>query len=94
MKDKNIGIYSITNVINGKRYIGQSTNIKKRWQRHINDSKNPKTRGYEYPLCRAIRKYGLDYFDFQILENCSKDQLDEREKYWIDFHDAINSGYK
>ena len=93
MKDKNIGIYSITNVINGKRYIGQSTNIKKRWQKHINDSKNEKASAYNYPICKALRKYGVDNFDFSILENCSICSLDEREIYWIDSYNSIEDGY-
>ena len=93
MEDKNIGIYSITNVINGKRYIGQSTNIKKRWQKHHTEYKNPKANTYDYPIYKAIRKYGLEYFDFQVLEYCDADKLNEREVYWIDKYDTLNDGY-
>lgn len=44
------GIYKITNKINGKCYIGQSTLIEKRWSNHKNTSCNPASTAYEYPL--------------------------------------------
>ena len=78
-----IGIYKITNKINGHSYIGQSVNISKRWQNHIISSSNKNDKGYEYPLYRAIRKYGISNFSFEVLEECSQNLLNEREKYWI-----------
>lgn len=76
-----IGIYKITNNITNKAYIGQSTNISKRWKRHQRDCYDCKSSSYDYPLYRSIRKYGLDNFTFEVLEICSEDMLDEREIY-------------
>lgn len=63
-----VGIYKITNTINGKSYIGQSKDIHKRWKREINDSTNINSNSYNYPLMKAFRKYGIDNFNFDIIE--------------------------
>lgn len=78
-----IGIYKITNTNNGHCYIGQSNNIDKRWKNHKIAAFNINDKGYNYPLYRAIRKYGLDSFSFEILEECPQDLLNEREIVWI-----------
>ena len=62
----------------------------KRWRNHIVTSNNPNDLAYNYPLYKAIRKYGLDNFSFEVVEDCSIDQLDEREIYWINYYDALN----
>ena len=56
------GIYKITNLLNGKCYIGQSINIQKRWTNHKTSYKNPNKDCYNYPLYKAFRKYGLENF--------------------------------
>jgi group I intron endonuclease len=77
------GIYKITNKINGKCYIGQSVDIAKRWREHTGWSFNKKRPEYEYPLYRAIRKYGIESFLFEIIEEVKvSDQLTPRELYW------------
>lgn len=78
-----IGIYKVTNKINGHCYIGQSRNIFKRWNDHSEIAFNSNHKSYEYPLYRAIRKYGKENFTFEILEECSIEQLNERESFWI-----------
>lgn len=80
------GIYKITNTINNRCYIGQSINIRKRWIGH----KNSKC---DYPLYRAFKKYGIENFTFEILEECKKEDLDKREEYYIKIFDAYNHGY-
>lgn len=77
------GIYKITNLTNNKVYIGQSKNIEERWSNHRKDSFNIKDVEYNSPLHRAIRKYGLSNFEFQVIEECLVKDLDEREKYYI-----------
>lgn len=70
-------IYSITNEVNGKNYIGKTTKTAtERLQRHFVDS-----RYLDRPLHRAIRKYGRDNFTIKILEET--DDLDAREIFWI-----------
>lgn len=88
-----VGIYKITNLINGKCYIGQSTNIKRRWNNHKSDSVNIKSPHYNYHLYRAFRKYGIENFSFEIIEECCVKDLDEKEQYYIDEYDSINMGY-
>lgn len=82
------GIYKITNLINGHCYIGQSRNIKKRWEEHRTRAFNIEDDGYNYPLYKSFRKYGLQNFSFEIIEQCSEKQLNEKENYWIQFYQA------
>ena len=74
-----IGIYKITNKINNHCYVGQSRNIDKRWKNHIYHDTNKN----EYPLYRAFKKYGLDNFNFEILEECLVEELNKKEQYYI-----------
>ena len=84
-----IGIYKITNKINGHAYIGQSTNIYRRWKRH----QNYEIEDAHYPLYKAFQKYGLENFNFEVIEECSVEQLNEKEIYWISFYDTFKNGY-
>lgn len=82
--------------INGEmKYIGQTKNIKSRHNRHIKtDPFNLTTREYNYPLSRAIRKYGVDAIELVILEEDVKDgDLNEREQYFIALYDTHKNQY-
>lgn len=81
-----IGIYKITNLINNKIYIGQSVNIERRWQEHIYQNRNS-------AIHQAIKKYGIENFIFEIIEECSQSQLDEREIFWIKYFNSYENGY-
>lgn len=72
------GIYKITNLINGKTYIGQSIDIKRRFWDHrcISHETN---RHLRY----AMRKYGKDAFSYEIIEECAPEELNAREQFWI-----------
>ena len=83
-----IGIYKITNLINGRVYIGQSINIERRKKEHLNNN-NYNTSEID----KAIKNEGKDNFSFEIIEECKKEELNEREKYWIDYYDSFNKGY-
>lgn len=78
-----IGIYKVINLVNSKVYIGQSEHIERRWEKHHTAPFNPNASQYNGPFYRAIRKYGIENFHFEVIEQCSKDKLDERERYWI-----------
>ena len=80
-KEKLIGIYSITNKINGKVYVGQSVNVYKRWKDHKYElNKNIHHNIY---LQRAWNKYGKGNFEFEIIEICKQEELNDKEMFWI-----------
>lgn len=78
----------IRNKINGKAYIGRSVNIKRRWAEHRRQDGSP-----DKALYKAFCKYGLDNFEFTILEECSKEESFEKEMLYIKLYDSYNSGY-
>lgn len=82
------GIYKL-NFPNGKCYIGQSQNIYKRVSEHNQRARTGRP-DRDIQICdSAIKKYGqISYFE--ILEECSLDQLDQREKYWINYYQALD----
>lgn len=81
----------IRNTINGKRYIGQSKDIKWRWMHHrcdLNAQCHPNKH-----LQGAWNKYGAEAFEFLIIEQTSPEELNERERFWITYYDSVNTGY-
>ena len=86
------GIYKITNLENQKCYVGQAANIADRWRQHIKRGIGAEapTRNKLYP---AMLEYGVENFTFEIVEECSRDKLNEREDYWQDYFGAKEFGY-
>ena len=76
------GVYKITNTATGDFYIGSSKNVKSRWANH--KSKSTWKKHPNNPLYLNMQKYGLDKFDFQILEEVEPDSLKEREQWFIE----------
>lgn len=87
-----VGIYKITNLENGMVYIGQSSNIKDRWATHIKAGLGAEAAARN-KLYSAMQTFGVENFTFEILEECSSEQLNEREKFYIEFYDTTNYGY-
>jgi group I intron endonuclease len=87
------GIYILKNKLNNKVYIGQSTDIKRRLLAHKNGPFNPKNNCYTLPIYKAIRYYGLKNFQFKILELCKKNDLNDKEKFWISFYKSNDYMY-
>lgn len=86
------GIYKITNKVNGDCYYGSSVNIEKRWYRHLNDLKNG---SHHNPILqRAWVKYGEDNFTFEIVEECTSDNLLIIEQKYLDLKPKYNIGLK
>ena len=85
-------IYKITNQINGKQYVGKTMlTIEKRWQEHCKDSKRRKIE--KRPLYSAMRKYGIENFKIEEIEECSDVIVNEREIYWIEKLQTFKNGY-
>lgn len=86
-------IYRITNTINGKVYIGKTTTpLETRWAAHLKEAKR-ESRQYKSKLYEAMNKYGVDKFVIEVIEECERDMLDERECHWIKEYDSQRSGY-
>ena len=82
------GIYCITNRINGKRYVGSSINISKRFGEHKTELRGQ--RHINSYLQKSYNKYGEGSFTFDVVEECGHNKLIEREEYWIAQYDACN----
>lgn len=96
-KDKRIsrericGVYSITNMVNNKVYIGSSVDIYGRWSHHKSHlNKNTHHNSY---LQRAWNKYGEEKFEFKIIEKCSEDKCIETEQRWYEYYQSGNKKY-
>ncbi len=86
-------IYRITNLINGKKYIGETAlkDPSKRWQSHLHAIRE----GRGCPLLRkAVEKYGADNFKFEVICECKHEERYEKEKEWIASENSITpNGY-
>ena len=83
-----IGIYKIENLNNGKIYIGQSNDIARRFYEHMTKGTSSRI-----PVDEVIQKEGASSFSYEIVEECSVEDLNEREKFWIKFFKANIYGY-
>ena len=79
-------VYMITNNLNGKRYIGQTTNYRKR----ISDYRNAEKRDLNHPIYRIIKENGSDNFTMEILQTCSPKALTRLENFYIKKYDTTN----
>lgn len=84
-----IGIYYWKNLITNEYYIGQSIDITRRKAQHKLTQKDPNRKEALY---KSMNKYGLENFEFGILEECSIEKLDEKEIYWIHYYNSYNKG--
>lgn len=86
------GIYKITNLTNQMCYVGQAANLAERWKQHIKRGlgADPVTKNKLYPAMKTI---GVENFSFEVIEECERSKLDEREDYWQDFFKAKEFGY-
>lgn len=81
-------IYSIINKENGKIYVGLTTNHKRRWNEHRAELN--RNDHYNDHLQNSWNKYGADAFEFNILERCEDNSLEDNERWWIDYFGSDN----
>jgi group I intron endonuclease len=85
------GIYTITNLINNKIYIGESKNVLDRLSGHKTLLKQNKHENIY--LQRAWNKYGIENFKFELLEECNEEFRKSTENYWCNLLNTHNSKY-
>lgn len=78
------GIYKITSP-EGKIYIGQSKDIRKRWKKY-----NSRSISGQIKIYRSIVKYGIQNHIFEVIEDCDSTELNRRERYWQDYYDVTS----
>ena len=86
------GIYKITNIENKKCYIGKSLNVKKRLQDHVKGALGIRTIS-DQKIHREMAREGIWNFRFELLCECEKEELSEKEKYYISYFDSQKYGY-
>ena len=85
-------IYKIINDINDKVYVGKTIlSIDARFNQHIKDSL--RLRNEKRPLYNAMNKYGVSHFFIEPIEECSVEELNDKEQYWINYYDSFKNGY-
>lgn len=85
------GIYYIENLINNKKYIGKSINIREREKYHFRKLK--KNKHVNKYLQNSWNRYGKENFSFSVLEECDIENLNEKEKYWINKLNTANKNF-
>ena len=91
-KAEQSAVYKITHIDSGMCYIGQTTNVKERWRKHLKCGlgiETPATNSFY----QGLMKYGVWNFTWEIIEFCPKEKLNEIEKYWIDFYQTNTWGW-
>lgn len=87
-----IGIYKFTNKLTGKSYIGQSRNIHKRYIQHKNRYKDGRIENSYFHS--MLRRFGFDGFEFEVLEECPVDELNQKEIFYISkYNTQYPNGY-
>ena len=86
------GIYKITNDETKEAYIGRSVSVRKRLTDHIKSSLGIDTIADQH-VHQVMREKGIWNFTFELIEECPREKLNEREKYYIEFFHTDQYGY-
>jgi group I intron endonuclease len=84
-------VYAIKNFLNGKMYIGSAVNFNNRVKMHISQLK--RSVHHSVKLQRAVNKYGMENFEFIVLEEVCREDLMIKEQHYINLHSSYNNGY-
>lgn len=90
--DEVCGVYKITDQRTGEPYIGQARKIKERWQTHVKCGIGATPTANANLLYAAMRRDGVWNFTFELLEACQPDELDDKERWFIDLYSADSVG--
>ena len=83
-------IYKIVNNVNDKVYVGKTCRtLTIRWKEHCKHCNE----GVDYPIYRAMKKYGIDAFHMELIEECNNADICNKEKYWIKYYNSYENGY-
>lgn len=85
------GVYKITNLITKEVYIGQSVNISDRFKQHIKCGLGIDASATN-KLYNNMQEYGVWNFTFELLQKCSRDKLNEKERFWINMYQSNKVG--
>ena len=83
-------VYKISNNVNDKVYIGVASDPANRWRKHKSRAKQG---SQLYAIHHAMRKHGIENFTFEIIDETSRDQIEELEKHYIREYNSFNNGY-
>ena len=78
-------IYKITHKSTHQAYIGQTKNFLERWRQHLASK--------DLPIQKALDEEGIAAFTFEVLEECTEEEADAHEAFWIDYYHAYTAGY-
>lgn len=92
-EDKICGIYKITNLQTEECYIGQSVDVRKRWQQHCKEGVGAVSATTRNQLYNAMQEYGISNFTFELLEKCMPDELNQKEAFYIQTYNSNKFGY-
>ena len=91
------GIYKFTNKANGKSYIGQSIYLEERYKQHQRNYNNKNHSSYNSKFYSALRKYGFNNFDYEILystqDEITYEELNTLEVMYVAYYDSFQNGY-
>ena len=91
-KDKKSGIYRITNIDTQECYIGQGVDVGKRLAEHIKGTLGIQSIA-DQKIHHAMAETGLQNWTFELLEECERDELNNREKFYISYYRSTEFGY-
>lgn len=86
-------IYKIENCLNGHIYIGVTNDFERRMNEHINTSFNENSKDFNSPIHRALRKYGVENFTCEIIEDNidNRELMKDREQFWIKHYNSYEN---